>query len=128
MINFKDLDCLEEKKYNIWQEADGTIISVGLPSQHDLIKISKLQFIISNLEKDYEKLTKNKKMSEESFDNMENLYNKLLSVFKEMFLFILNLNEAEREFTLDDIKKVPLGMMQNECKAYSSYIEGHLKN
>lgn len=128
MINYAELELgLEQTVYEIWKDKEGVVYTVTLPEQKDLIKIGKLQFMISELENQYGKVITLKE-SETKYDKMNEVYNNLFKVVRQMFLFILNLNIQGKEFTLKDIDKVPFTSLQEELNNYSQFIDSSLKN
>lgn len=127
MIDYRELDLIEDNGYDIYRDKDGVVYSVTLPSQKELIKIGKFQFMIGELQDSYNKLS-NKKQSEETYDKLDALYSKLENVMRGMFLMVLNMNTQGKQFSYDDIKYIPFSLIQAEYEGYMKYMESRLKN
>lgn len=126
MINYAELDNGNDK-YEIFKDKDGIVYKIGIPSQRDLIKIGKFQFVVQNLQEEYNKAISKKKLEEKAFDELDRIYTKLIDLTYGMFLFVLNLNGC-KEFILDDIKSIPFEIIQSECNSYMKYVQAKMGN
>ena len=126
MIDYREFDNVKQN-YEIWKDADGTIYTVNLPTEKELIRVGKIQFMTQELQKQYDKLIKQKE-SAELYDKIDKLYNKLMKTVQEAFLLVLNLNTQGKVFTFEDIEKVPLNAIYAEFNNYVEFINNQLKN
>ena len=126
MIDYREFDNVKQN-YEIWKDVDGIIYTVNLPTEKELIKVGKIQFMIQELQKQYDKLIKQKE-SAELYDKIDKLYNKLMKTVQEAFLLVLNLNTQGKVFTYEDIEKVPLNAIYAEFNNYVEFINSQLKN
>ena len=126
MIDYREFDNVKQN-YEIWKDVDGTIYTVNLPTEKELIRVGKIQFMTQELQKQYDKLIKQKE-SAELYDKIDTLYNKLMKTVQEAFLLVLNLNTQGKVFTFEDIEKVPLNAIYAEFNNYVEFINNQLKN
>ena len=126
MIDYREFDNVKQN-YEIWKDVDGTIYTVNLPTERELIKVGKIQFMTQELQKQYDKLIKQKE-SAELYDKIDELYNKLMKTVQEAFLLVLNLNTQGKVFTYEDIEKVPFKAINAEFNNYIEFINSQLKN
>ena len=127
MIDYREFDGIDEKGYDIWKDKDNTVYTVKLPTERELMKIGKIQFTIQEIQKQYDKLSKEKE-SEKLYDKMDALYTKLYETTQYAFLLLLNLNTKGKVFTHEDIKGVPFKAIYEEFNNYIEYVNSQLKN
>ena len=128
MIDYRELDFVDDVGYPIFKTKEGEVVNVTLPMQKDLVMITKFQYLISSTKEEYKKLSNKKNPKEEDLDKIDSVYKKMIETIYDMFLFILNLNTKGKTFVKKEIERIPFKLIQQECDGYIEYVHSKLKN
>lgn len=128
MIDFREIDNINDSGYEIIQDKKGKVYKVCLPQEQHMLRIGKYQMMIKDLQKEYTTVINQGLDKSEKYDKAEELLVEIQKLLKDMFLFIVNMNTEGKVFTMKDIKQIPIKNIQIECENYIKYVSNKLKN